>query len=73
MSYFLQLFECNVIDRIPKNVFDIRNIVKIFGKEILEELKITHSMPGCNVCELVRVSEPEVKSKHVVICISGFL
>lgn len=48
-------------------------MVPLFGNEILEELKITHSMPRCVVLDLVRVSNPEVKSKHVVICISGFL
>ena len=30
-------------------------------------------MPRCVHLELVRVSKPTVKSKHVIICISGFL
>ena len=30
-------------------------------------------MPGCEHLKLVRVSNPTIKSKHVVICISGFL
>ena len=48
-------------------------MVPLFGTEILDELKIKHSMPRCVLLDLVRVSKPEIKSKHVVICISGFL
>ena len=48
-------------------------MVPLFGKDILQELKIATSIGGCKHLELVRVSPPQVQSKHVVICISGFL
>ena len=73
LHFFLQLFETRVCDRIPKDQFDIRKMVPLFGKEILQELKIAGSIGGCKHLELVRVSPPQVRSKHVVICISGFL
>ena len=73
LHFFLQLFETRVTMRIPKDSFDIRKMVPLFGKDILQELKIATSIGGCKHLELVRVSPPQVQSKHVVICISGFL
>ena len=71
--FLLTIFETKVTEKVPKETFNLRNLAQLFGKELLEELKITHSMERCVLCELVRVSDASVKSKHVVICISGFL
>ena len=30
-------------------------------------------MPSCEVLELIRVSPADVKSRHVIICVHGFL
>ena len=35
LHFFLQLFETKVSSRIPKDQFDIRKMVPLFGKEIL--------------------------------------
>ena len=35
--------------------------------DLLETLKLT------SICEIERISPPEVKSKHVIICITGFM
>ena len=71
--FLLTIFETRVTEKVPKETFNLRNLATLFGKELLEELKITHSMQRCVLCDLVRVSDSSVKSKHVVICISGFL
>jgi hypothetical protein len=36
-------------------------------------LNIRKSLEGCNILEMERISDPKIKSKHVVICITGFL
>ena len=41
--------------------------------DILEELKIKHAFERSKVVELVRICQPELKSKHVFICAPGFM
>lgn len=48
-------------------------MTKLFGKELLRTLKIEVSIQRCAVLQLDRVSAPETASKHIVICVSGFL
>ena len=48
-------------------------MVKLFGDELLNLLKITASYPRTKTLELVRVSPENVRSKHILICNSGFL
>ena len=45
----------------------------IFGKELLTLLQIEQSIQRCNVLQLDRVSNDDLKSKHIVICVSGFM
>ena len=40
---------------------------------MLKTLGIEFSMKRCNKLQLDRISEPNLKSKHIVICVSGFL
>ena len=74
IHYMLQIFEREFGERIPKDKYDIKMMTKIFGDELLETLKITSSMQRCAVLEMTRVTRSaNLKSKHLVICISGFL
>ena len=41
--------------------------------EQVEKMKLKKSLEGTTVCELRRISPPHIKSKHVIICITGFL
>ena len=38
-----------------------------------KQLDLDKSLKGTTICELERISDPSVKSKHVVICITGFM
>ena len=49
----------------------MRNI--IISDENVVKMNLQKSLEGTTVCELERISSPSVKSKHVVICITGFL
>ena len=40
--------------------------------ELAKKMNLDKSLEASNVCELARISPPEVKSKHVVIAIHGF-
>lgn len=60
--------------KIERDRFDLlalRNVM--VSDEDIEHMNMKKSLDSCTICELHRVSSPEVKSKHVVICISGFL
>ena len=46
---------------------------RLFGEELLKTLQIETSIKRCNVLQLERCSDSELKSKHVVICVSGFM
>ena len=43
------------------------------GYEQTDRFDILKSLEGTTLCELQRVSSPEVKSKHVIVCITGFM
>jgi len=45
----------------------------LLDDELIDRLKIKKSLESCNILEMERISDPKVKSKHVVICITGFL
>jgi len=36
-------------------------------------MDILRSINETDICELRRVSNPEVKSKHLIICVTGFM
>lgn len=49
----------------------MRNI--LISDENVQKMGLKKSLEGTTVCELNRISKPETKSKHIVICITGFL
>lgn len=60
--------------KIQQDYFNILQITQLpFVKRKLEELEIDESVSRTKVLEIKRMSGPEVKSKHIVIAISGFL
>ena len=74
-GYLLCIFECHICDKKIRrdkfNLIEIRNI--IISDEQVAKMNLDKSLEGSSVCELERISPPDVKSKHVVICITGFL
>ena len=75
VGYLLAIFEAHITDcKIERDRFDLlalRNVM--VSDEDIEHMNMKKSLDSCTICELHRVSSPDVKSKHVVICISGFL
>jgi hypothetical protein len=47
LHFFLQIFESEFGERVPKDKYDLKLMSKIFGDELLETLKITQSMARC--------------------------
>ena len=45
----------------------------LIKKQEAEEMDMVKSLEAMTVCELRRISPSEVKSKHVIVCITGFL
>jgi hypothetical protein len=45
----------------------------MLDEDLINKLNIRKSLEGCNILEMERISDPKVKSNHVVICITGFL
>ena len=43
------------------------------AQNMLERYSLGGHMSNCEVVELIRLSAPSVKSRHVIICIHGFL
>jgi hypothetical protein len=77
LDFFIQIFETHFApERIPKDLYDIRAMIPLITKkfdfDILDLLKITHSFKRSKIVELMRVSPPNLKSKHVYICSPGF-
>ena len=73
VSFFLTLFETSFATRTAKDKYDIKMMQRLFGSELLKTLQIETSIERCNVLQLDRVSSADCKSKHIVICVSGFL
>ena len=74
IRYMLQIFEREFGERVPKDKYDLKMMSRLFGNELLETLNITSSMARCEVLELTRVTrDPDLRSKHWVIAISGFM
>lgn len=75
VSYLLTIFENYIVpSKIQRDKFDLKQFTKhLLDDELIERLNIKKSLEGCNILEMERISDPKVKSKHVVICITGFL
>jgi len=73
VNFFLTLFETQFATKTARDKYDIKLMAKLFGDELLRTLQIETSIQRCNVLQLDRVCPPETKSKHIIICVSGFL
>ena len=49
----------------------MRNI--LISDDNVSKMNLKNSLEGTTVCKLDRISGKNTKSKHVVICITGFL
>ena len=49
----------------------MRNI--LINDHQAKTMNLTDSLNGTTICELERISNENVKSKHTIICISGFM
>lgn len=75
IGFLIAIFENWIVDKkIKRDTFDLRGMRKILiTDEQVEKMKLKKSLEGTTICELRRISPPNVKSKHVIICITGFL
>ena len=74
-GYLMAIFENQIIDKpIKRNHFDLNQMRNILlTEEQMKKMNLEESLAGTTLCELVKISNPKVKSKHVIICIAGFL
>lgn len=49
VSFFLTLFETAFATRTPRDKYDIKQMAKLFGTELLSTLQIETSIQRCNV------------------------
>ena len=73
MGFFLTIFEMAFGSRTPKDKYDIKMMTRLFGSNLLKTLQIEASINRCNVLQLERICDTDLKSKHIVICVSGFM
>jgi hypothetical protein len=45
----------------------------LLDEKEIKDLKLDKSLLGANICQLIKISPPEIKSKNIIICISGFM
>ena len=74
-GYLIAIFEQHICEaKIKRDKFDLKHMRNIIiSDENVVKMNLQKSLEGTTVCELERISSPSVKSKHVVICITGFL
>jgi hypothetical protein len=70
--YYLTIFESEMGELIPQDLFNLKHMSKLFSENI-KTLKLEKALERSQTLELRRISDKEVKSKHVVICAAGFL
>lgn len=75
IGYLIAIFETFIVDKpISREIFDLKQMRNILmTDEQTEKMKLKESLTGTTLCELERVSDPAVKSKHVIVCVTGFL
>ena len=81
MPFFLQIFETNFITRIKEDKYNIKDFIQTNGRaqsmlekyNIKDDMTLKDAITSCEVLELCRVSPESVKSRHVIICVHGFL
>lgn len=77
-GYLLAIFEKHAAEqKVPRDRFDLLGFKEIMVSDAdLSQLNMTEPAKNCSICELNRVKlkdSPEIKSKHIVICVTGFL
>jgi hypothetical protein len=70
--FYLTIFESEFGESIPQSFFNLKQMGKLFSENI-KALKLEKSLERSQTLELRRLSDSDVKSKHVVICAAGFL
>lgn len=75
IGYLIAIFETFIVDKaISRDLIDLKQTRNILmTDDQTEKMKLKASLTGTTICELERVSDPNVKSKHVIICVTGFL
>lgn len=75
LGYLLAIFETYAAeDKIKRDLFDLNKMKNILvDKDEMMDLDMEKGLELTTICDLKRVSAPNVKSKHVLICITGFL
>ena len=75
IGFLLTIFETYIVDeKIRQDKIDLESIkFNLLDEEYIRSYKLESSLKGTTICELERISDPAVKSKHVVICITGFM
>lgn len=75
IGFLLAIFETYIADeKIRQDKIDLESIKEnLLDAEYVKSLRLENSLKGTSICELERISDPSVKSKHVVICITGFM
>lgn len=76
IGYLLAIFESYIPDKkIRQDKVDLVNCCKenLLRDPWTKQLDLDKSLKGTSICELERISDPSVKSKHLVICITGFM
>ena len=75
VPFFLQVYESHFSTRIEHDKYDIKEYINSneAAQGMLDKYGLRERMESCEVLELIRVSPPDVKSRHVIICAHGFL
>ena len=75
VPFFLQVYETHFSTRVEKDTYDVKEFIKGSdgAQAMLEKYGLKEKMKSCEVLELIRVSPPDVQSRHIIICAHGFL
>ena len=75
VGYLIAIFESYIVDqKVPRDKFDLVNMRPVLlTDEQTKKMNLSSSLTGTKICELERISDKSVKSKHIIICVTGFL
>ena len=75
VPFFLQVYESHFSTRVEHDKYNVKEFIEASSdaQVMLDKYAMWDNMGQCEVLELIRVSPPEVKSRHVIICAHGFL
>lgn len=74
VGYLLAIFEAHIAEgKISRDSFDLLALWPfLFEEHQLKQMNLYDSLQEVNSLQLMRLSPPHVKSRHVIICISGW-